>query len=120
MLASGLDFNSEKNDGVLISGADPRTSLGICSEIFFILSNKPGVFGLERATKANIPSTVINNKDYVTREAFDKALHNELMLNQYSNTMLKLCLVSFMRILTPEFVNKWKGKLPKFMGIMVQ
>lgn len=70
----------------------------------------------ERATKANISSTVINCKDYIAREAFDKALHNELI----KHNVEIICLVGFMRILTPGFVNKWKGKLPKFMGFMVQ
>lgn len=124
----------KKRVGVLISGsgsnlqalidATKNTTMGMCSEIVFVLSNKSGVFGLERAAKANVPSSVISNKDYATREAFDEALHNELI----KHNVEIVCLAGFMRILTPNFVNKWKGKLlnihpsllPKYKGITAQ
>lgn len=124
----------KKRVAVLISGsgsnlqalidATKTTSMGMCSEIVFVLSNKAGVFGLERAQKANVPSAVISNKDYSTREEFDEALHNELTKHNIDI----ICLAGFMRILTPGFVSKWKGKLlnihpsllPKYKGIHAQ
>lgn len=124
----------KKRVAVLISGsgsnlqalidATRNTAMGMCSEIAHVISNKAEVFGLERAAKANISSTVINHRDYKDRADFDTALHQELMKNNIDI----VCLAGFMRILTPEFVQRWRGKLlnihpsllPKHKGINVQ
>lgn len=124
----------KKRVGVLISGsgsnlqalidATLNTNMGMNSEIVFVISNKSGVFGLERAAKAGIPTSVISNKDYATREDFDNALHEELI----KQNVEIVCCAGFMRILTPGFVSKWKGKLlnihpsllPKHKGIRAQ
>jgi phosphoribosylamine--glycine ligase / phosphoribosylglycinamide formyltransferase / phosphoribosylformylglycinamidine cyclo-ligase len=124
----------KKRVGVLISGsgsnlqalidATKNSAMGMNCEIVHVISNKPGVLGLERAAKAGISTSVIIHKDFPTREAFDEALHNELMKNQVEI----VCLAGFMRIVTPEFVQKWKGRLlnihpsllPKFKGIKAQ
>lgn len=124
----------KKRVAVLISGsgsnlqalidATKTTSMGMCSEIVFVLSNKASVFGLERAAKCNIPSTVISNKDFKTREEFDEAMHAELIKHNIDI----ICLAGFMRIVTPGFVGKWKGRLlnihpsllPKYKGIHAQ
>lgn len=124
----------KKRVGVLISGsgsnlqalidATKDTSLGTCSEIVHVISNKAGVKGLDRAAAANITFAVISNKEFPTREAFDDALHAELV----KNNVEIVCLAGFMRILTAAFVQKWRGKLinihpsllPKHKGIHVQ
>lgn len=124
----------KKRVGVLISGsgsnlqalidATHNTPMGMCSEIVHVISNKAEVFGLERAAKANISTTVICNKDFPTREEFDDALHAQLV----KQNIEIVCLAGFMRILTPAFVQKWKGKLinihpsllPKFRGYKAQ
>lgn len=109
----------KKRVGVLISGSGSNlqalidatkvTSMGMCSEIVHVISNKAGVFGLERARNAGISTTVISNKDFPTRETFDEALSAELSKQKIEI----VCLAGFMRILTPAFVQKWKGKLIK-------
>lgn len=106
-----------KRVGVLISGSGSnlqalidvtkKTSMGMCSEIVLVISNKAGVKGLDRATAANIANTVISNKEFPTREAFDDALHAELVKHQVDI----VCLAGFMRLLTAGFVQKWRGKL---------
>lgn len=124
----------KKRVAVLISGsgsnlqalidATMETSMGMCSEIVHVISNKADVFGLKRAAKANISTSVISNKDFPTREDFDAALHTKLI----ENNVDIVCLAGFMRILTSDFVQKWKGKLinihpsllPKHRGIHVQ
>lgn len=124
----------KKRVGVLISGsgsnlqalidATRNTSIGLSSEIVHVISNKTGVFGLERAKKANISSAVISNKEFPTRDQFDAALSAELV----KHNVEIVCLAGFMRILTPAFVQQWKGKLlnihpsllPKHPGIGVQ
>lgn len=123
-----------KRVGVLISGsgsnlqalidATRNTAMGMFSEIVHVISNKTGVFGLERAAKENISSTVISNKEFPSREKFDEALNAELVRNNVEI----VCLAGFMRILTPSFVQKWRGRLlnihpsllPKYKGIHAQ
>lgn len=124
----------KKRVGVLISGsgsnlqalidATKNTAMGSCAEIVHVISNKADVFGLERARKVGIPCTVISNKDFPSREKFDEGLHSELLKQKVEI----VCLAGFMRILTPGFVQKWKGSLinihpsllPKFKGIHAQ
>ncbi len=44
------------------------------AEICMVISNNPGVYALERAKKAGIPSLVIRPADYETRAGFNRAL----------------------------------------------
>lgn len=124
----------KKRVGVMISGSGSNlqalidatrdTSMGMCAEIVHVISNKPGVFGLERASTAGISTSVISQKNFPSRDDFDDALHEELVKHHIEI----VCLAGFMRILTPEFVKKWKGRLlnihpsllPKFKGIHAQ
>ncbi len=89
-------------------------------QIVFVISNKAEAYGLERAKKANIPSMVISHKDFASREDFDQAMHEKLV--EYGVEIV--CLAGFMRLLSSEFVNKWRGRmlnihpalLPNFKG----
>ncbi|KFB49222.1 AGAP009786-PA-like protein [Anopheles sinensis] len=107
----------KKRIAVLISGsgsnlqalidATRNTAFGIRGEIVLVVSNKDGVFGLERAAKAGIPSKVILHKNYATRELFDEAVSKAL-----TDARIDLvCLAGFMRILSESFVKRWKGAL---------
>lgn len=67
---------------------------------------------------------VLKHTAYKSREEFDEAMHRELI-----NAGVELvCLAGFMRILTPSFVNQWKGRilnihpslLPLFKGTHAQ
>lgn len=77
------------------------------AEITGVISNKPDAPGLMRAKEAELPFTIINHKEYPSRELFDRALHASI--SAYSPELV--CLAGFMRVLTPEFVHKWAGKL---------
>ncbi|XP_039448693.1 trifunctional purine biosynthetic protein adenosine-3 [Culex pipiens pallens] len=121
----------KKRIAVLISGsgsnlqalidATRSTAFGIRGEIVFVLSNKNGVYGLERATNAGIRSKVILHKEFPTREQFDAAMSDELERQQID----LICLAGFMRILSEGFVRRWKGRLinihpallPKHKGV---
>ena len=89
--------------------------------IKLVISNKADAYGLTRAEKAGIPSVVLNHKDYPSREAFDEAMHQELV----THGIEFVCLAGFMRLLSPAFVRKWQGKmlnihpslLPQFKGL---
>lgn len=93
----------------------------IDGEIVAVISNNPGVLGLERAEKAGIPTQVVNHRDYPDRESFDAALA-EVVESYRPNLVL---LAGFMRILTPGFVEKFEGRmlnihpslLPKYPGL---
>lgn len=115
--------------GCLISGrgSNLQALIDACAdpafpaEIALVLSNKPGVMGLERADKAGIPTQVISHKDFDGRPAFDAALDQTLR----AAGVEIVCLAGFMRLLTPEFVTGWGDKilnihpslLPAFKGL---
>lgn len=90
-------------------------------EITAVISNKPNVFGLERAENASIPNFLVNHRDYADRESFDVALAAEI--NQHTPDLVVLA--GFMRILTADFVRGFQGRmlnihpslLPKYQGL---
>ncbi|CAB0041576.1 unnamed protein product [Trichogramma brassicae] len=123
-------LTSLKKVGVLISGsgtnlqalidATKNVTYQMGAEIVLVISNKPGVKGLDRAYNAGIKTKVIKHVDYKDREAFDKAMDAELVQQGVDI----ICLAGFMRILSPWFVKKWRGAiinihpslLPSFKG----
>lgn len=90
-------------------------------DLVAVISNRPGVLGLERATKANIPTQVLDHKTYAHRESFDQALME--LIDSYKPDLIVLA--GFMRILTSEFTQHYLGRmlnihpslLPKFQGL---
>jgi phosphoribosylglycinamide formyltransferase-1 len=86
-----------------------------------VISNKPDVYGLQRADLAGIPHQVVNHRDYAGREPFDQALATAI--NQYQPDLV--ILAGFMRILTADFVRQYQGRmlnihpslLPKYQGL---
>ncbi|XP_053609453.1 trifunctional purine biosynthetic protein adenosine-3 isoform X1 [Plodia interpunctella] len=79
----------------------------MCSEISLVISNKKDAYALTRAEKAGIPSLVFNHKDYASREEFDRAITAALDAHKIDI----VCLAGYMRILSTEFVQRWKGRL---------
>lgn len=94
---------------------------GIRGEICTVISNNPDVFGLERAEKAGISSAVLNHRDFDSRESYDQSLAD--LIDSHDPDVVVLA--GFMRILTPAFVTRFKGKLlnihpsllPKYPGL---
>ena len=111
---------------VLISGSGTNLQALIDAapksgfNIVMVASNKPGVFGLERAKKNKIPSKVIEHQSFGSREEFDRALSSAI---DKTNPDL-IVLAGFMRILGAEFVRRFKNRilnihpslLPKYPG----
>ncbi len=109
------------------SGSNLQALLDMCvdenspAEIARVISNVPDAFGLERAKKAGVATTVVNHKDYDSRESFEDALHQVLA----SENVGLICLAGFMRLLTDGFVQKWRDRLinihpallPSFKGL---
>ncbi len=100
---------------VLVSGngsnlqalIDAQHGKQLSGQIVGVLSNKTDAYALRRAENANIATAVISHKDFPDRESFDVAMHQQLLAWQVDLVIL----AGFMRILTPDFVSKWQGKM---------
>ena len=79
----------------------------LSGQIVGVLSNKADAYALRRAEDANIATAVISHQNFPNRESFDVAMHQQLLAWQVDLVIL----AGFMRILTPEFVSKWQGKM---------
>jgi len=90
-------------------------------EIAAVISNRPDVLGLTRATQAGIATVVLDHKGFASREAFDQELMR--VIDAYNPGLVVLA--GFMRILTAEFTQHYLGRmlnihpslLPKFQGL---
>ena len=117
---------------VLISGrgSNLQSLIDACAandypaEIALVISNIDGVQGLERASNAGIPTTVVSHRDFRSRESFDASLTETISRLDVD----LLCLAGFMRILSDGFVEHWQDRLvnihpsllPSFKGLDVQ
>jgi phosphoribosylglycinamide formyltransferase-1 len=89
--------------------------------IVCVVSNNPDAYGLERAQQANIPTHVLNHRNYKQREDYDAALQS--LLEPFQPHLI--ILAGFMRILSPGFVATYAGRilnihpslLPKYPGL---
>lgn len=114
---------------VLISGSGTNlqalidaTERGeIAGELVAVLCNKPHAKGLERAALHGIATDVVEHTQFSSREAYDQALMAAIDCYQPDLVVL----AGFMRILTPEFVAHYHGRLlnihpsllPEFKGL---
>jgi len=124
-----LNNHPKKKAIALISGSgsnlqaiiDAIKNKEINLKIETVISNIPNAKGLERAKSENIPTFCINNKDFSDRIDFDKHLLERIQ--KYSTNFI--ILAGFMRILTPDFINRYEGiiinihpsLLPKYPGL---
>ena len=91
-----------------------------------VISNKPSAKGLKIAAKLGIHTEVVESKDFRgSRWQYDKKVIS--VLTKYGVTPRNglICLAGFMRIISPEFVKKYKNRiinihpalLPAFPGL---
>ena len=86
-----------------------------------VISNKADAYGLTRAQQADIPALALSHKAFDSRESYDQALIEKI--DAFSPDLIVLA--GFMRILTPDFVQHFQGKLlnihpsllPKYQGL---
>jgi len=91
------------------------------ARIAAVISNKPDAGGLEFAQAHGIPTAVVPNKEFPSREAFDAALQETI--DGFAPDLVVLA--GFMRILTAPFVEHYAGRmlnihpslLPLFPGL---
>ncbi|MEZ5477154.1 MAG: phosphoribosylglycinamide formyltransferase [Thiolinea sp.] len=72
-----------------------------------VLSNRPGVFGLERAAAAGVSAVVVDHTAYSQRSAFEAELRR--VIDAWGPDLVLLA--GFMRILEPAFVAHYHGRL---------
>ncbi len=94
-----------------------------------VISNKSDAAGLKIAKKLGVNTEVVDSSKYKgKRLEYDKKLM--LILNKYGVTSKNglVCLAGFMRIISPQFVRKYKNRilnihpalLPSFSGLQAQ
>ncbi len=94
-----------------------------------VISNKSDAAGLKIAKKLGVNTEVLDGLEYKgKRLEYDKKLM--LILNKYGVTSKNglVCLAGFMRIISPQFVRKYKNRilnihpalLPSFSGLQAQ
>jgi phosphoribosylglycinamide formyltransferase-1 len=113
---------------VLISGSGTnlqaiidRAATDLPIEIRAVISNRPGVYGLQRAMDAGIETRVLEHTAFADRESYDRALIE--LIDNFKPGLVALA--GFMRILTPAFVHHYAGRLfnihpsllPKYRGL---
>lgn len=87
-----------------------------------VLSNDPGAAGLAKARELGVATAAVDHRPFGTdRAAFEAALLQPLVAAAPDI----LCLAGFMRVLTPGFVDRFRGRmlnihpslLPKYPGL---
>ncbi|MCB1373998.1 MAG: phosphoribosylglycinamide formyltransferase [Rhodobacteraceae bacterium] len=98
--------------------ADPAHPATPC----LVISNRPDAAGLARAADLDVPTAVVDHRAHADdRPRFEAAILDRLAASGAEI----LCLAGFMRILTPGFVEHWRGRilnihpsiLPLFPGL---
>jgi phosphoribosylglycinamide formyltransferase 1 len=120
---------ARKRTAILISGRGSNMSAllrameddAFPAEPALVLSNNADAGGLEAARSVGVSTTTISHRNFPSREAFDRAMHDVLVARQVDI----VCLAGFMRLLSPWFCQQWLGRminihpslLPQFKGL---
>lgn len=118
--------------GVLVSGSGSnlQSIIDACErgdidgEVVVVISNVADAYALQRAEKKSISTELILHSDYSDRVSFDNRITQTL--EEYQVDLVALA--GFMRVLTPEFLMKFSGRvmnihpalLPSFPGLGVR
>ena len=76
-------------------------------EIVLVVSNKAGVYALERAAQAGIPARALSPKELGGQQEFENALL--ALLKEYQVDMIVLA--GFLAILSSEFVRNYENRI---------
>ena len=77
------------------------------ARIGVVVSDNARAYALNRALAAKIPAVLVDPRRYTSREAFDRAL---AAVVRKAGVKL-IVLAGFMRILSPWFVRRYRGKI---------
>jgi phosphoribosylglycinamide formyltransferase-1 len=100
---------------ILISGrgTNMETVVRACAregwqaQVAAVISNRPDAAGLAFAAENGIPATVVDHRDFTTRDAFDQALAR--VIDGFEPDLVMLA--GFMRVLTDAFVERYAGRM---------
>ncbi len=89
-------------------------------QVVRVVSNRAEANGLNRAAQAGVPTAVLSPKNFPSREAYDRELAK--VIREAKGELIALA--GFMRLLSPEFVREFQGRilnihpalLPSFPG----
>jgi phosphoribosylglycinamide formyltransferase-1 len=120
ILISGRGSNMESILNFLKEGA----ATNVCPKI--VISSKPEAEGLKKASKFGIPTSIVSNK--LKGWDYDKEIIRVLQKYDVNPDNGLVCLAGYMRLLSPEFVRKYKMRiinihpslLPSFPGLNSQ
>ncbi|MCH3915007.1 MAG: phosphoribosylglycinamide formyltransferase [Acidaminococcaceae bacterium] len=123
---------TKRRIGVLVSGRgsnlqaimDKIAAENLPIEVAVVVSDKADAFALERAAQAGIPGKAVVRKNYSSKEEFENTIDG--ILREHNVELVVLA--GFMRILTGNFIAKWRHKvinihpalLPSFKGLDAQ
>jgi phosphoribosylglycinamide formyltransferase-1 len=118
ILLSGRGSNFAAIADAVASGRIPN------AEIVAVISDVPEAQGLARARQRGLPAVAVDRKQYSGRRAHEDAIRKQV--DQAAPDLV--CLAGYMRLLSPEFVSRWQGRilnihpalLPKFPGLDAQ
>lgn len=94
-----------------------------------VISNRPDAIGLKTAQSLGIKTAVIESNGFSgSRWDYDKKIIRLLSENGVTEKNGLVCLAGFMRIISPEFIRKYKNRmlnihpalLPSFPGLHAQ
>nr|WP_306266346.1 phosphoribosylglycinamide formyltransferase [Pararhizobium sp. IMCC3301] len=117
ILISGRGSNME----ALCQAAETTDS---AYQVCRVLSNRPDAKGLQWASDHGFSTRVVDHRKFTSKAEFEAELNDDL------NTAGAdfVCLAGFMRLLSANFVQKWRGRLlnihpsllPSFPGLVPQ
>lgn len=87
-----------------------------------VLANDPAAGGLDKAAALGVPTAVVDHRPFGRDRA---GFEGELSRVLAAHAPDIICLAGFMRVLTPDFVTRWQGRmlnihpslLPKYPGL---
>jgi phosphoribosylglycinamide formyltransferase-1 len=117
VLASGRGSNLQAILDAIAAGRCP-------ARVAVVISDRKDAAALERARRAAVPAVHVDPRAHPDRRAFDAAVAAALD----GHRVELVCLAGFMRVLTPEFVRRYRGRvlnvhpalLPAFPGLHAQ
>jgi phosphoribosylglycinamide formyltransferase-1 len=82
-------------------------SANLPAQICAVISNEPAAKGLATAASHGVATAVVDHRAYKQRAEFDAALAATIDAHQPDIVVL----AGFMRVLTEDFVNRYRGRL---------
>ena len=101
----------------------------ICANPAVVVSNKPDAKGIKIAQKMRVPTEIVDSSQVKGPSwDYDKQIISVLEKHKVTPKNGLVCLAGFMRILSPEFINQYRGRimnihpalLPSFPGLYSQ